>query len=310
MKRVYKSVVEMIGNTPLLELKKIKKEYNLQGNIYAKIESFNPAGSIKDRVALSMINQARKQVIIKERATIIEPTSGNTGIGIAMLSASMGYKAVIVMPDTMSVERIKLIKAYGAQVVLTDGKLGMRGAIDKANEIQQNTPNSFIPSQFDNPANPQVHYETTAREIVSDLEGDFSYFVAGIGTGGTLCGSAKYFKEQNFDVKIIGVEPEGSPLITKGISGSHKLQGIGANFIPKNYNGEYVDEVIAVSDEDAYKMAREMATKEGLLVGISSGAALKVATILAKKEENNGKNIVVIFPDTGDRYLSTDLFDE
>lgn len=310
MKRVYESVVELIGNTPLLELKNIKKEYNLKGNIYAKVESFNPAGSIKDRVALSMINQAIKQGIIKERATIIEPTSGNTGIGIAMLSASMGYKAVIVMPDTMSVERIKLIRAYGAQVVLTDGKLGMSGAIDKAKQIQQNTPNSFIPSQFDNPANPQAHYETTAREIVSDLEGDFSYFVAGIGTGGTLCGSAKYFKEQNLDVKVIGVEPEGSPLITKGKSGSHKLQGIGANFIPKNYNGEYVDEVIAVSDEDAYKMAREMATKEGLLVGISSGAALKVATILAKKEENKGKNIVVIFPDTGDRYLSTDLFEK
>ena len=308
MEKIYNKVEELIGNTPLLKLEKLKTKYNLKANVYAKLEGNNPGGSIKDRVALSMLNEAEKAGLIKENATVIEPTSGNTGIGLAMISASRGYKSIIVMPNTMSEERITLLKGYGAEVVLTDGNLGMQGAIDKALEIKNSTPNSFIPSQFDNPANPLAHYNTTAREIVRDLNGDFSFFVAGIGTGGTLCGSAKYFRELNLNVKVVGVEPMSSPMITKGYSGSHKIQGIGANFIPKNYDAKVVDQVKTVSDDDAYYFAKEVAKVEGVLVGISSGASLKIAVDIAKEEENEGKNIVAIFPDGGEKYLSTDLF--
>lgn len=307
MKRL-DSVIGTIGNTPLIELKNIKEEYNLKANIFAKVEFFNPAGSIKDRASLYMIEKAEKEGL-KKGGTIIEPTSGNTGIGLAMISAVRGYKAVIVMPNSMSKERIALMKAYGAEVVLTDGKLGVKGAIDKANEIKNSTKNSVILSQFDNDANPKSHYETTAREIESDLDGNFSYFVAGVGTGGTLCGSAKYFKDKGLNVKIIGVEPESSPLITKGVAGAHKIQGIGANFIPKNYDKNLVDEVVAVSDTDAIEFTKTVAKKEGLLVGISSGASLYIAIQLAKKEENKDKNIVVVFPDSGMRYLSDGIFD-
>lgn len=302
------SVIGAIGNTPLIQLKNIKKEYNLKANIFAKVEFFNPAGSIKDRASLFMIEKAEKEGL-KKGGTIIEPTSGNTGIGLAMISAVRGYKAVIVMPDSMSKERIALMRAYGAEVILTDGKLGMKGAIERANEIKNTTKNSVILSQFDNDANPLSHYETTAREIERDLDGNFSYFVAGVGTGGTLCGSAKYFREKNLGVKVIGVEPKSSPLITKGEVGAHKIQGIGANFIPKNYDERLVDEVMAVSDNDAIEFTKMVAKKEGLLVGISSGASLYIAIELAKKEENKDKNIVVVFPDSGTRYLSDGIFD-
>ncbi len=306
MKRL-DSVIGAIGNTPLIELKNIKKEYNLKANIFAKVEFFNPAGSIKDRASLFMIEKAEKQGL-KKGGTIIEPTSGNTGIGLAMISAVKGYKAVIVMPNSMSKERIALMQAYGAEVVLTDGKLGMQGAIDKALEIKNNIENSVILSQFDNDANPLSHYETTAREIERDLDGKIDLFIAGVGTGGTLCGSAKYFREKGLDVKIIGVEPKSSPLITKGEVGAHKIQGIGANFIPKNFNKRLVDEVIAVADDEAIEFTKMVAKTEGLLVGLSSGASLVVAVNLAKKEENEDKNIVVVFPDSGTRYLSDGIF--
>ncbi len=305
----FSSVIGAIGNTPLIKLDNIKKEYNLKADIYAKVEFFNPAGSIKDRASLFMIENAEKEGKIKKGATIIEPTSGNTGIGIAMISAVKGYSAIIVMPDSASKERALLMKAYGATVILTDGKLGMKGAVEKAKEIQKNTKNSIILSQFDNPSNLDAHYYTTAREIEKDIDGEFSYFVAGIGTGGTISGSARYFKEKNLNVKIVGVEPKSSPLISKGYSGTHKIQGIGANFIPDNYIKDLVDEVVAVSDESAIFFTKEVAKKEGLLVGISSGASLSVAVSLAKREENKGKRIVVIFPDSGERYLSTGIFD-
>lgn len=305
---IYDRIEEIIGKTPLLKLNRLKKEFNLKADIYAKLEYFNPAGSVKDRTALQMIKEAEEAGKIKKGGTLIEPTSGNTGIGIAMLSASLGYKAIIVMPDSMSKERITLIRAYGAEVVLTDGKKGMTGAIDKAIEIRNGKENSIILSQFDNPANPMAHYLTTAREIESDLEGDFDYLIAGIGTGGTACGCGKYFKENNLKAKVIGVEPESSPLITKGKSGPHKIQGIGANFIPKNYKEEYIDGVETVSDDEAIETARILARTEGVLAGISSGGALSVAIRLAKKEQNEGKKLVVIITDTGERYLSTDLF--
>ena len=306
--KIYERIDEIIGKTPLLKLNRLKKEFNLKADIYAKLEYFNPAGSVKDRTALQMIKEAEEGGKIKKGGTFIEPTSGNTGIGIAMLTASLGYKAVIVMPDSMSKERISLIKAYGAEVVLTDGKKGMKGAIDKAIEMQNGRENSIILSQFDNPANPMAHYLTTAREIESDLEGDFDYLIAGIGTGGTACGCGKYFKENNLKAKVIGVEPESSPLITKGKSGPHKIQGIGANFIPKNYKEEYIDGVETVSDDEAIETARILARTEGVLAGISSGGALSVAIRLAKKEQNEGKKLVVIITDTGERYLSADLF--
>ncbi len=307
--KVYQNVEELIGKTPLLSLKKIQNVLGLKANVFAKLECFNPAGSVKDRVALSMIKGAEEKGILKEGGTVIEPTSGNTGIGIASICASRGYKAVLVMPDTMSVERIKLLKAYGAEVVLTSGEKGMQGAIEKANEIHKATPNSIIAGQFSNPLNPFAHYQTTANEILEDLDGKVDILVSAIGSGGTISGTAKRLKEINAKTKIVGVEPESSPLITKGKSGKHKIQGIGANFIPDNLDLTLIDEVLTVSDFDAYEKARNFAKTQGLLIGISSGCALKIAIDLALKEENKGKNIVVIMPDSGDRYLSTDLYD-
>lgn len=306
--KIFNGVEELIGKTPLLKANNIKEKLSLKADIFLKLEFLNPAGSIKDRVALFMLKDAEEKGLIKKGGTVIEPTSGNTGIGLASLCASKGYKAVIVMPDTMSVERIKLIKAYGAEVVLTNGKLGMAGAIEKAEEIKRNTPCSFIAGQFENPANPTAHYYTTGREIYQDTDGLVDVLVAGIGTGGTISGTAKYLKEKNPKIKVIGVEPEDSPLITEGKFGAHKIQGIGANFIPKNLDLSLVDEVKTARTEDAFYSANLVAKEEGVLVGISSGAALSVAIEYAKKEENAGKNIVVILPDTGDRYLSTDLF--
>ncbi len=305
---VYKSVDQIIGNTPLLELCNIQKELGLKAKIFAKLECLNPAGSVKDRVAKSMLDDAEKSGLITKGATIIEPTSGNTGIGLASIGASRGYKVILTMPDTMSKERIKLLQAYGAQVVLTDGALGMQGAIDKAEELHKSLANSFIPSQFSNPANPNAHYLTTANEIWSDTDGNTDVFIATIGSSGTISGTAKRLKELKPSIQVIGVEPQSSPLITKGYSGAHKIQGIGANFLPKNLDLSVIDKVMTVSDQDAYHYARLVAKKQGVLVGISSGGALAVAITIAKLDEYADKNIVVIFPDTGDRYLSCDLF--
>ena len=305
---LYKSIDTLVGKTPLLEIENIEKELNLTAKILVKLECFNPAGSIKDRTALFMINDAEKRSLITKGATIIEPTSGNTGIGISAICSRRGYKVILTMPETMSLERQKLLKAYGAEIVLTDGKLGMNGAIEKAKEIQKNTPNSIILSQFDNPSNIDAHYYTTAPEIYEDLDGNVDVFIAGIGTGGTLSGCAKYFKQKNKNIKVIGVEPSGSPLITKGQVGKHNLQGIGANFVPENFISSYCDLVETATEEDAYFYANLLAKKEGILVGISSGAALSVAIAKAKLQENKGKNIVVILPDSGSRYLSTELF--
>lgn len=305
--KTYKKIDELIGNTPLFEPTNIIKKLGLKSKILLKLEYLNPAGSVKDRAALYMLDDAEKSGLITRGATIIEPTSGNTGIGLAAICASRGYKAVLVMPDTMSVERQKLLKAYGAEVVLTDGKLGMKGAIDKAIELNNSTPNSFIPSQFDNPANMQAHYQTTGREIYSDTDGKVDFFIAGVGTGGTLSGTGRYLKEQNEKIKVFGVEPESSPMITSGKFGAHKIQGIGANFVPKNFDQGVCDEMVTVSNDDAYKFAKMLAREEGILVGISSGAALCAAVKVAEKVE--GKVIVALLPDTGDRYLSTDLFD-
>ena len=307
---VHKSIESLIGNTPLMELGNIAKELNLKARIYAKLELFNPAGSVKDRVAKAMIDDAEQKGLITQGATIIEPTSGNTGIGIASICASRGYNAILVMPDTMSKERIKLLKAYGASVVLTDGALGMKGAIEKAEQIKAQTPNSIIAGQFDNPSNPLAHYQTTATEIWQDTDGKVDFLVAGIGSAGTISGTGKRLKEYNSQIKVIGVEPQSSPLITKGVSGSHKIQGIGANFIPKNLDLSVIDKVCPVSNESAYEFANLMAKKQGILVGISSGAALSTAVELAKMEQNAGKIIVAIMPDAGDRYLSTDLYGE
>ena len=301
-------VTEIIGKTPLVELKNFEKEFNLKARLIVKVESVNPAGSVKDRAALEMINDAEEKGLLKKGATIIEPTSGNTGIGLCAISAARGYKCVIILPDTMSIERIKLMEAYGAEVIKTPGALGMKGSVDKAIELNKSIPGSIIAGQFYNPANPLAHYKTTGPEIWNDTDGKVDMFIAGIGTGGTISGVGKYLKEKNKDIKIIGVEPKSSPLITEGYAGPHKIQGIGANFIPKNYLKEYVDCVIPVKNEDAYDVARSLAKKEGLLAGISSGAALWAGIEEAKKEENKGKNIVVLLPDTGDRYLSTDLF--
>lgn len=302
------SVEELIGNTPLLKLNKIKQVLNYSADIYAKTELFNPTGSVKDRAALYMLNEAEQKGLIGPGATIIEPTSGNTGIGLASIAAQRGYRCIIVMPDTMSIERIKLMRAYGAEVMLSDGKLGMSGAIALAEDIKSKTDNSFIPGQFDNDDNALAHYKTTGPEIYRDLGGKVDVLIAGIGTGGTITGTARYLKEQNPDIKVIGVEPAKSPLITKGFSGSHGLQGIGANFIPSVLDMNLVDEVLAITEEEAYEMSRLLGTKEGIMVGISSGAALFGAVAAAKRCENEGKNIVVILPDSGDRYLSTDLF--
>lgn len=303
-----KSIVDIIGNTPLLDAKNFCKQYNVDAKILVKLECMNPAGSIKDRAALNMILDAENKGLISEGATIIEPTSGNTGIGLAAIGASKGYKVILTMPDTMSVERINLLKAYGATVVLTDGKEGMKGAIAKANEIKEKTENSIILGQFDNPANIEAHYKTTGREIWEDTEGKVDIFVATVGTGGTFSGCAKYLKEKNDRILTVAVEPESSPMIRKGVSGAHKIQGIGANFVPENFKCELCDEVLGVTDDNAFETARIFARKEGILVGISSGAALSAAIKIAKRKENIGKTIVVILPDTGDRYLSTELY--
>lgn len=309
MSRVFKSVGELVGNTPLLELSHIEKEYDLQAKVLAKLEYFNPAGSVKDRVAREIIDDAESKNLLKDGATIIEATSGNTGIGLACVGCARGYKVVIVMPETMSVERRKLMLAYGASLVLTDGAKGMKGAIDKANELHEQIEGSILAGQFVNSANPKAHYETTAPEIWRDTDGNVDVFIAGVGTGGTITGVGRYLKEKNPNVKIVAVEPFSSPVLSKGVSGAHKIQGIGAGFVPKVLDTSVYDEVIAVKDEDAFETAREVGKKEGVLVGISSGAALFGALQVAKRPEYAGKNIVVLLPDTGDRYLSTTLFE-
>ena len=308
--KVYNSISELVGNTPLIRLNAIERTLGLEAAIYANAEAFNPAGSSKDRVGLAMIEDAEKKGLLKPGATIIEPTSGNTGIGLAAAAASRGYKVILTMPDTMSVERRNLLKAYGAQVVLTEGSGGMQGSIDKAEELSRRIPGSFIPGQFDNPSNPQIHYLTTGPEIYRDLDGKVDFFVAGVGTGGTITGTGRYLKEQNPDIKVIAIEPASSPLLSQGKAGPHGLQGIGANFVPSILDTHVYDEIITVTDEEAYEKGRLAASKEGFLVGITSGAALHGAVLLALRPENKGKNIVVLLPDTGDRYLSTPMFSE
>lgn len=308
MAKIYKSVTELVGNTPLLELTNYDRNNNLQARILAKLEYLNPAGSVKDRIAVAMVEDAEKKGKLKEGSVIIEPTSGNTGIGLAAVAAARGYKIIITMPETMSVERRNLLKAYGAELVLTDGKKGMTGAIEKAEELSREIEGSFIPGQFTNPANPAYHRAVTGPEIWKDTEGKVDIFVAGVGTGGTLSGIGEYLKEQNPDIKVVAVEPATSPVLSEGKSGPHGLQGIGANFVPETLNTNVYDEIIKVGDKDAYEKGREIAKTEGVLVGISSGAALWAATQLAKRPENKGKTIVVLLPDTGDRYLSTPMF--
>lgn len=308
MAKIYSSVEQLVGKTPLLELKNIEKKLNLDAYLIAKLEYFNPAGSAKDRVAKYMIEDAEKKGLINKSTVIIEPTSGNTGIGLASIAVSKGYRVIIVMPENMSVERQKIMKAYGAELVLTEASKGLKGSIEKAEELKKEIPNSFITGQFENPANPKAHYETTGPEIFEDMDGDVDIFVAGIGTGGTLSGCGEYLKSKKSDVKIVGVEPFDSPFISEGRAGSHKLQGIGAGFIPKTLNTKIYDEIITVKTEEAYETARMIGCSEGVLVGISSGAAAFAAIQLAKRPENKGKKIVVLLPDTGDRYLSTDLF--
>lgn len=307
---LYKSADELIGNTPLLELSHLEKKFNLKAKIFAKLEYFNVTGSIKDRVAKSMIIEAEKSGILKPNSVIIEPTSGNTGIGLASVGTSRGYKVIIVMPETMSKERRQLIKAYGAELVLTDGSKGMNGAIEKAEELAKEIPNSFIAGQFTNPANPAIHRDTTGPEIWKDTEGKIDILVAGVGTGGTITGIGEFLKSKNPKIKIVAVEPASSPVLSKGIAGSHKIQGIGAGFIPKVLNTKIYDEIIPINDEDAFETGRLLGQTEGILIGISSGGALSAALKLANQDENAGKNIVVILPDTGDRYLSTALFSE
>lgn len=306
---IYKSAAELIGKTPMLELTNFEKKEKIDAKIIAKLEYFNPAGSAKDRVAKEMIEDAERKGILHEGSVIIEPTSGNTGIGLASVAASRGYRTIIVMPDTMSEERRMIMKAYGAEIVLTDGAKGMSGAIEKAEQLSKKIKDSFIPGQFENPANPAAHRKTTGPEIWEDTDGNVDIFVAGVGTGGTITGVGEYLKEKNPRIKIVAVEPDSSPLLSGGKAGSHNLQGIGANFIPQILNTEIYDEVIRVKDDEAFKRAREIGKTEGILVGISSGAAVHAAVILAKKPENKGKNIVVLLPDTGDRYLSANLFE-
>ncbi len=309
MAKVYTSADQLIGKTPLLELTKLEHKYDLKAKIVAKLEYFNPAGSVKDRIAKKMIDDAEAAGKLKDGSVIIEPTSGNTGIGLAAIAAARGYKIIIVMPETMSIERRKLMKAYGAELVLTDGAKGMKGAIAKANELHEQTPNSFIPGQFVNPSNPQAHIETTGPEIYEDTDGEVDIFVAGVGTGGTVSGVGKYLKSKKPSVKVVAVEPETSPVLSKGVAGAHKIQGIGAGFVPDTLDTSVYDEVIAVSNEDAFEYGRQIGKNEGVLVGISSGAAVYAAIELAKRPENEGKTIVVLLPDTGDRYLSTPLFE-
>ena len=306
--KIYKNISELIGGTPLMELCSISKSRNLKAKILAKLEYFNPAGSVKDRVGFNMISQGEKQGILKKDSVIIEPTSGNTGIGLAAVGSSLGYKVILTMPETMSIERRKLLAAYGAEIVLTEGSKGMSGAIEKAEELAKEIENSFIPSQFSNPANPQIHYETTGPEIWEDTDGKVDIFIAGVGTGGTLSGVGKYLKEKNPNIKIIAVEPYDSPLLSEGKAGPHSIQGIGANFVPENLDLDIVDEIITVKGEDAFNFGNAMAKEEGILVGISSGAALCAAVKMAEREENKGKTIVALLPDTGERYLSTDMF--
>lgn len=308
MSKIYKSADELIGKTPLLELSHIEKEYHIQARILAKLEYFNPAGSVKDRIAKAMLDDAEEKGILKQGSTIIEPTSGNTGIGLASVAAARGYRIIIVMPETMSVERRQLMKAYGAELVLTEGSLGMKGAIAKAEELAKEIPDSFVAGQFVNPANPAIHRKTTGPEIWEDTDGEIDIFVAGVGTGGTITGVGQYLKSKNPRVKVVAVEPKASPVLSTGVAGAHKIQGIGAGFVPDVLDTSVYDEIIPVENEDAFSSGRRIGEKEGVLVGISSGAALHAAIELAKREENAGKTIVVLFPDTGDRYLSTPLF--
>ena len=310
MSHIYSSMEELIGGTPLLELKKIEKEFNLKARVLAKLEYFNPAGSVKDRIAKEMILDAEEKGILKSGSTIIEPTSGNTGIGLAAVGTARGYKVILVMPETMSVERRMMMKAYGAEIVLSEGSKGMKGAIAKAEELHQSIPGSIIPGQFDNSANPRAHYKTTGPEIWEDTDGEVDIFIAGVGTGGTVSGVGKYLKEKKSSIEVIAVEPKGSPVLSEGHPGPHKIQGIGAGFVPKTLDTSIYDKVVTAVEEDAYKAARDMGKREGILVGISSGAALSVAIEEAKKLENEGKTIVVLLPDTGDRYFSTPLFKE
>lgn len=308
MSKIYRSADELIGGTPLMELTHIEKELGLKAKILAKLEYFNPAGSVKDRIARAMIDDAEEKGLLKKGSVIIEPTSGNTGIGLASVAAARGYRIIIVMPETMSVERRQIMKAYGAELVLTDGAKGMKGAIEKADELAKEIPNSFIPGQFVNPANPKAHFEHTGPEIYEDTDGKVDIFVAGVGTGGTITGVGEYLKSRKPDVKIVAVEPATSAVLSTGVAGAHKIQGIGAGFVPDVLDTKVYDEIIPVSNEDAFATGKLIGKKEGVLVGISSGAALSAAIELAKRPENEGKNIVVLFPDTGDRYLSTPLF--
>lgn len=308
--KIYKSAADIIGKTPLLELGGIAKEYNLEARLLAKLEYFNPAGSVKDRIAKAIIDDAEKSGKLKPDSVIIEPTSGNTGIGLASVAAARGYRIILVMPETMSVERRSLMKAYGAELVLTDGAKGMKGAIEKAEELAKSTPNSFIAGQFINPANPKAHFETTGPEIYEDTDGEVDIFVAGVGTGGTVTGVGEYLKSKNPDVKVVAVEPASSAVLSTGVAGAHKIQGIGAGFVPQVLNTSIYDEIITVENDDAFATGKLIGQKEGVLVGISSGAAVWAAIQLAKRPENKGKTIVVLLPDTGDRYLSTPLFAE
>ena len=308
MSRIYTSADQLIGRTPLLELTHIEKKFGLNARILAKLEYFNPGGSVKDRVALAMIDDAEAKGALKPGSVIIEPTSGNTGIGLASVAAARGYRIIIVMPETMSVERRQLMKAYGAELVLTEGAKGMTGAIAKAEELAKEIPGSFVPGQFVNPANPKAHFETTGPEIWADTDGQVDYFVAGVGAGGTVTGVGRYLKSQNAAVKVVAVEPKSSAVLSTGVAGAHKIQGIGAGFVPEVLDTAVYDEIIAVADEDAFRLGRELGRSEGVLVGISSGAALWAAIELAKRPENAGKTIVALLPDTGDRYLSTPLF--
>ena len=308
--KVYSKIIDTIGKTPMVELTNLEKKYNLKARIIAKVESFNPGGSVKDRIAKAMIEKAEKEGLINKDTVLVEPTSGNTGIGLSMVAASKGLRIILTMPETMSVERRNLLKAYGAELVLTEGAKGMKGAIAKAEELAKEIPNSFIPSQFTNMANPNIHYLTTGPEIYEDLDGNIDFFVAGVGTGGTLSGTGKYLKEKKPSIKAIAVEPETSPVLSKGTPGPHKIQGIGAGFVPVTLDTSIYDEIITIGNEEAFEMGRESARVEGLLVGISSGAAMKAAIKIAQREENAGKTIVVLLPDTGERYLSTAMFQE